>query len=881
MALKKILGQKSSNNNYSGLVMHITIFALLMLLMGIMFYVRTVPLYTTIFTDWPGKYGNFVNFALDDAVYHMRLAHNMFHHFPHQVFFDPFVEFPDGAFHHFGPLFSLMIIVLSWIIGLGRSTHQLINYAGAYLPAILGSLCLIPTYFIGKKLCGRIGGIMSALVLAFSAGTFLKRSALGYADHHVAETFFLTLTLAFMLYAIEAAKTYALDFAKIKNKNFAAIKVPLCYSILTGIAFGLYILAWLNGLALGSAIFFTSLILIMAIEHLEKNSLEYLVVFATIVLLVALIVIAPYSFSSFNFLCGSYCLSQPLILLSELAVIWISYGISKHLTIKKAKIWLYPIYLLIFLMLCGAAWYMVKVKFTDAFCGNKFHELFGYAAGMATIAEVKSIFINAATGQFSLASVWHNFFWAVPMSFVAILMLAYRIFKKHYTFDIIFFIWTSIILLAMSAQNRFAYYFVINAAVLSGYFGYSVYKAAMVNYSKNPKKSKFSKIRFTVLWVLFFTILSAYPLTPLLGNAAIKSRLYSLYIPHEWYDTLWWLKNHTPDPQGKVVTKDFDYTAGMYAEPASNETFHYPASAYGVLSWWDYGHDISYVAERIPNANPFQQGIVSKNGTVGVAPFLLATDESVGLKNLAAMGTKYVLIDNDTIASKFYSLKVWAQDNDGWLEKRNISVNSENIKSLQVPIDAPKFYNTMINRLYYNDGNGLEHFRLVYESDGQYLVSAKILDLRSGRLNWYFTLAAPNYSAAQKMLLAPNEAMWLIKNAVLLYDCKPPVKLIKIFEKVNGAAIVGKASSGETVSLALHLQTKDGRDFIYQQQTKAQDGQYKFVVPYPTEPMQGDDYSYDIKPVSQYAIMIGKTTKNVSVSEQAVVEGLVVNVGGK
>jgi len=28
---------------------------------------------------------------------------------------------------------------------------------------------------------------------------------------------------------------------------------------------------------------------------------------------------------------------------------------------------------------------------------------------------------------------------------------------------------------------------------------------------------------------------------------------------------------------------------------------------YGVLSWWDYGHWITTIGERIPNANPFQQ----------------------------------------------------------------------------------------------------------------------------------------------------------------------------------------------------------------------------------------------------------------------------------
>ena len=29
-------------------------------------------------------------------------------------------------------------------------------------------------------------------------------------------------------------------------------------------------------------------------------------------------------------------------------------------------------------------------------------------------------------------------------------------------------------------------------------------------------------------------------------------------------------------------------------------TFTYPNTSYGVMSWWDYGHLITYIAHRIP-----------------------------------------------------------------------------------------------------------------------------------------------------------------------------------------------------------------------------------------------------------------------------------------
>jgi len=124
-------------------------FALLMLL------IRTVPVYTKIFTNWPGEYGDYVNFSADDAIYHIRLIHNTLHHFPWRVFFDPFIHFPFGGYITFGPLFTNIIATAALIIGLGSPSPELINHVSAYVPPIMGALCLIPLYFIVRKLFGK------------------------------------------------------------------------------------------------------------------------------------------------------------------------------------------------------------------------------------------------------------------------------------------------------------------------------------------------------------------------------------------------------------------------------------------------------------------------------------------------------------------------------------------------------------------------------------------------------------------------------------------------------------------------------------------------------------------------------------------------------
>ena len=212
-------------------------FLLLLILGAIMLYLRIAPNYAKIFTNWPGEYGNFVNFSADDAVYHMRFVHNTLQHFPARVFFDPFTHFPFGSYIAFGPLFTLIIAGVALIAGLGHPTPELINHVAAYIPPVMGALCLIPLYFIARKLFGKTTAILAAFVLTFLPGEFLNRSALGFVDHHIAEVLFATTTCAFLIYALNAAQSLKFSFANIKNN------LPtLIYGLFAGITFGLFIL---------------------------------------------------------------------------------------------------------------------------------------------------------------------------------------------------------------------------------------------------------------------------------------------------------------------------------------------------------------------------------------------------------------------------------------------------------------------------------------------------------------------------------------------------------------------------------------------------------------------------------------------------------------
>jgi dolichyl-diphosphooligosaccharide--protein glycosyltransferase len=351
-------------------------------------------------------------------------------------------------------------------------------------------------------------------------------------------------------------------------------------------------------------------------------------------------------------------------------------------------------------------------------------------------------------------------------------------------------------------------------------------------------------------------------------------------VSRNWYNTLIWLKKHTPNPQGKIIAKNFDYAAGYYPIPKNlNIPYNYPKSAYGVMSWWDVGHQITCIAERIPNSNNYQQGIVEKNNTAGAALFFTSRNEKKAVKNLDVVGSRYIVIANDMLYSKFPGIVIWSGDTQGWTKNINkkIRLGKGVYKFNKLTTESTKFLQTMINRLFYNDTDGLQHFRLIYESEGDYLVNTRsVVVIPSARII-PGVLRFKNYAVALKSVKKLKYIVANKERTLFAYSARPPVKEAKIFEKVKGAVISGEAPidapDNTPVELMLKLKTKYKRVFTYTQTTKVARGKYQFIVPYPTTKMRGDGYSYDIQAVGDYQIKIKDQIIRVFVPEKAVMIG--------
>ena len=158
-----------------------------------------------------------------------------------------------------------------------------------------------------------------------------------------------------------------------------------------------------------------------------------------------------------------------------------------------------------------------------------------------------------------------------------------------------------------------------------------------------------------------------------------------------WYNSTSWLKDNSPEP-----FDDADFYYELY--PPRDE-FIYPDTAYGVMSWWDYGYFIMQIGHRIPNANPGQAGAVQ------AGKFFTSQNETSANMLADESGTKYVMIDQAMATGKFYAMADWAGKNLSEFYEYYY-VQTEEGGQFTV-LFYPALYQSMAIRLYNFDGKAV------------------------------------------------------------------------------------------------------------------------------------------------------------------------------
>jgi oligosaccharyl transferase (archaeosortase A-associated) len=674
-------------------------------LFGISLYIRIALPYDQIFVnDW-------VWFRETDAYYYMRHIESLVRNFPHFNTFDPYILFPGGGGGLVRPFFPWLIAGIIRLVNLGTPTLHTMETIAAYMPAILGSLTLIPVYFIGKELFNRWVGVISAALVVILPGEFLHRSLLGFTDHHVAEVLFSTTCVLFLIMAIKRAREREISFGHLLNRDWSIITKPLVYALLAGIFLGIYLLTWQGGLFF-IFIIFAYLVIQFIVDHLRHKSTDYLCIIGTPLFLVAFLMLLPVL--GLSDLDTIYRVAMPIAI-----VIPIVLSIISRLMSGRA---LRPVYYLVVLLgMAGIA--LVALHAINPSLFNSMIEKFSIftpGGSMLTVLEVQPLLFPG--GQFTLSIAWYNFTTSFFISFISFGMLIYLLIKEKSSAKTLFLVWSIIMLIAVLGQRRFGYYYAVNAALLTGYFSWKMldlaglqklltkpkeivgavkkFKKKKKKIREQPKPGTFMQprgvwIRVIVVGIAVFFL----ALFPNISQARLLAGSTNAIMNEGWYTSSMWLKSNdsigepnTPEPFGNP---DFYYE--LY--PPRNE-FEYPNTAYGVMSWWDYGYFIMQIGHRIPNANP---------GQAGAAPageFFTAQSESAANELADKFGSKYIMIDDLMATSKFYAMVDWAgEDLSDFYEY--YYYQPEGGGGQLVVIYYPAYYQSTVARLYNFDGEAV------------------------------------------------------------------------------------------------------------------------------------------------------------------------------
>ncbi len=642
----------------------------LAVIFGIAFFMRVYFPYHNVFP------GNWVAYQETDCWYHMRQVANLVQHFPHRMLFDPFGFYPGGQPIGSAPFFDLLLGFFVWVFGAGSPSRQLMETVGAYFPAVLGALITVPVYFLGKTLFSRGAGLLAAALVAILPGDFLWRSELGFPDHHVLESLLGAVTMMFLVLAMKSARQNDVSFTSLRERAWGRLRTPLVYSVLTGLALGCYLLSWTGG-ALFVFIIFVFAVLQYVIDHVRGRSTDYLCMVGVPALLIALVIIIPTS--------GQYSLGNLQVASLAIGIVTLLAlsAISLFMAKKSVRVVYYPLALICVGAIGLALFYLADPSLLKSILGKM--SVLNPSGGTLTISEAKPLSLSTLQGR---NEVWRQFTTSFYLSIVSLLLLAYLVIKEGAADKTLLLVWSVVMLVATFGQHRFAYYFAVNAAILTGYLSYRIVafpifgrgrqagepeqaeRAAKQKAKDRPRsrrearrrKEKAKERRLAVpasryLWWRYVYIAVALVVVfflafyPNIGQA--RYWVSSDTGPGEdWHEALVWLGNstNTPDP---FADPDFYYE--RYEAPAPGQAYDYPKPAYGVMSWWDYGYFITYIAHRIPNASPGGQ-----RGARDAGLYFTAQDEATANEILDRLGSKYVIVDVDMAMGKYYAMLEWA-----------------------------------------------------------------------------------------------------------------------------------------------------------------------------------------------------------------------------
>ncbi|AGB15608.1 putative membrane protein, required for N-linked glycosylation [Halovivax ruber XH-70] len=846
-----------------------------------------------------------VAFSGVDSWYHWRTTEWTTENFPWTMPYEVYTGFPDGNYvGQFGTLFDQLVAAVAMIIGLGSPTQSDIYLAALIVVPVLAALVAIPVYVIATKVAdgNRLAGLVAVTILALSPGSFTSRTTTGSFDHTVAEVLFMAVAVLALIVALRTAERDKPIWELVKAKEYDPLKPSATYAALAGVAISLYLWTWPPGVVfLGIlGVFFAVQLALDFVRGVSPDHVAFVGAISMAVPAVFGVVMADvYSFSSVT----AFGLLQPSVaFLVAVGCVFMAW-LAREWDARDIDRVFYPVAILGLLLAGLAVLSIVLPELYNSLVTNLTSRLMPLNTSDTglTVQEVQP------PGSF-VDQAWSEFRMGLYLFILGLIMVAARSLtgKRYRAEHTLVIVWGLFLASMAATQVRFWYYFVLPVAILSGYtIGQLIDLIDL-----RPVDSIRELEGYQVLSILLVLMIVLVPFAPAISGATavdVGKDAGQDYNSAIWEEPNAYMQENTPEPgnlYGAGHDDELEYF-GSYDIPP-NQDYDYPDGAYGVMSWWDYGHLITTQGERIPHANPFQQHARSASAylqapseekanevldaiNAGMDPRLDANGNvTVDAPDDVDNDMPYVMIDYQMASTKFNAISQWTGPGLGeYVGQTELNLGQN--QSQQVPVPGEAYENTQLAKLYLQDTNGLEHYRLIHESDRYAYVGGFVQGQQPNPFagldqgtNW-------NQSRSQAARIQQaNMQNSLFGNA---YEGQLE-STVKSFERVEGATLSGTADQVDAANasaiVTLDLETNTGRTFTYSQTAEvADDGSFEVTVPYATEESLGPDDGYTDSAVEangSYEVFVGSGQDfyqaNATVDEPSIYEGETVSVSG-
>jgi len=822
-------------------------------------------------------YGRFVTdsgvfFSGNDAWYHFRAVKYSVVNWPFTIGFDPMTGFPEGAAPgQFGTLFDQILATVALVIGLGSPSDALVRTVMVVAPPVIGALCLVPVYLIGKRLHSRAGVLLGALALALLPGVFLRRSLVGVADHNIAEPLFMGLAVVALLGALTRANRDVLVADVLWGADRTTIRKEFTPSVVAGLALAAYLLVWPPAVLLVGigAVFYTVYAAVGSV--LGRRVESVLLVGATSNLVAALVLV----FNIDTFQTAVASIGPLQIALTAGVGLWCGGLIALARRVEQAGLPRYAFTGGVTLSVLGgtALGALVLPEVAQLVWTNVLRVVgFGQHANTLTIGEAQPFI-----GRRGLVpSVLSSYGLLFSPALIGLGLLVTRVVTRlrdgeHAAVELFVVIWTLFITAAAFTQVRFNYYLAPVVAILAGYGVIRLLQVVNVP-SSVPRLEPHQYVSVLLVLMVVFVPVLVYPVGT---TSAAQAQNHGVGEYAAWDEPLEWMNNNTPE-------YDSLEQYGSYEQPAGDR-YEYEDDVYGVMSWWDYGHYTTVTAERAPVANPFQQNAEE------AAQFLLAENESQAdtvLAEMNATDTRYVAVDWKMVTpdSKFGAPVVWHPGLEQADMYEPVYQQGQNGRiQLGMNTMTQRYYESLMVRLYHYQGSAKRPAPLVVDYQNQTVTTqsgdqlninvakppqantSTITRFRSQRAAaGYIEQNQPAHvggvglqprekvdALEQYRLVKTSDREALASNdyeqSIGKYTRFGQVKYsdfatnrgwVKLYERVPGATITGSNGPADSVVVAqveMNDPTEDNSTFIYRQYTSTDgNGAFNMTVPYST-----------------------------------------------